>query len=195
MAISLAKGQKINLSKEAGGSAGLSKLRVGLGWDTNSFDGQDFDLDAVVFLTGADGKVTRDEDFVFYGNKKDASGSIIHQGDNRTGEGDGDDEVINMNLTTVPDSIEKITVAVTIDQFEARRQNFGQVSNALIHVTNELTGEELIRYELDEDYSIETALVVGEFYRKNGEWRFAAVGAGYSGGLAALATSFGLDVG
>ena len=194
MAISLAKGQKINLSKQVSGAEGLSKLKVGLGWDTNSFDGQDFDLDAVLFLTGANGKVTRDEDFIFYGNPKDASESIIHEGDNRTGDGDGDDEVIKVNLTTVPETIQKISIAVTIHEYEERRQNFGQVSNAYIHIVNEADGTELIKYELDEDYSIETALVVAEIYRKDGEWRFAAVGAGYSGGLAALATSFGLSV-
>jgi tellurium resistance protein TerD len=167
---------------------------VGLGWDTNKYDGGfDFDLDASAFLIGADGKSASDADFIFYGNKEHTSKSVIHQGDNLTGEGEGDDEQIMIDLALVPASVDKIDFTVTIYDSETRNQNFGQVSNAFIRIVNSATNEELIRYDLSEDFSIETAVVVGELYRNNGEWKFNAIGSGFSGGLAALCRNYGLD--
>ncbi|OIK15427.1 chemical-damaging agent resistance protein C [Bacillus sp. MUM 116] len=193
MAISLSKGQKVDLTKT---NPGLTNVVVGLGWDTNKYDGgHDFDLDASVFLLGENGKVTTDSDFVFYNNPQGANGSVVHTGDNRTGAGDGDDEQVKINLTAVPASIHRIAFTITIHEADVRNQNFGQVSNAYARIINEATGEELIRYDLGEDFSIETALVVGELYRHNNEWKFSAIGSGYQGGLAALATDFGLQVG
>ena len=192
MAVSLKKGQKVDLTK---GNPGLSKLLIGLGWDTNKYDGgHDFDLDAAAFLLGADGKVTSDADFVFYNNLKHASGSVEHLGDNLTGAGEGDDEQIKIDLAAVPASIEKIDFTVTIHEGESRNQNFGQVSNAFIRVVDEANNTELIRYDLGEDFSIETAVVVGELYRNNGEWKFNAIGSGFQGGLSALGRNFGVDV-
>ncbi|MCM3704865.1 MULTISPECIES: TerD family protein [Cytobacillus] len=193
MAVSLSKGQKVDLTKT---NPGMSKVVVGLGWDTNKYDGgNDFDLDSSVFLLGDTGKVTSESDFVFYNNTKGADGAVVHTGDNRTGEGDGDDEQVKINLSSVPANIQRITFTITIHDGEARNQNFGQVSNAYARILNEDTGEELIRYDLGEDFSIETALVAGELYRHNGEWKFSAIGSGYQGGLAALAKDFGLQVG
>lgn len=193
MAISLSKGQKVDLTK---GNPGLSKVIVGLGWDTNKYDGgHDFDLDASVFIQGSNGKVRSDADFIFYNNLKDSSGSIQHLGDNRTGEGEGDDEQIRIDLQNVPADIEKISFTVTIHEADARAQNFGQVSNAFIRIFNEENNEELIRYDLGEDFSIETAVVVGELYRHSGEWKFSAIGSGFQGGLAALANNFGVNIG
>jgi tellurium resistance protein TerD len=193
MAVSLSKGQKVDLTKT---NPGMSKVVVGLGWDTNKYDGgNDFDLDSSVFLLGDNGKVTSENDFVFYNNTTGADGAVVHTGDNRTGEGDGDDEQVKINLSSVPANIQRITFTITIHDGEARNQNFGQVSNAYARILNEDTGEELIRYDLGEDFSIETALVVGELYRHNGEWKFSAIGSGYQGGLAALAKDFGLQVG
>lgn len=192
MAVSLKKGQKVDLTK---GNPGLSKIVVGLGWDTNKYDGgHDFDLDAAAFLTDASGKVTSDKDFVFFNNLKHPSEGVTHLGDNLTGEGEGDDEQIKVELSKVPSNIEKISFTVTIFEAEERAQNFGQISNAFIRIVNEDTNEELIRYDLSEDYSIETAVVVGELYRHNGEWKFAATGAGFEGGLAALCGNFGISV-
>lgn len=192
MAISLAKGQKVDLTKT---NPGLQKVIVGLGWDVNKYDGGDaFDLDSSVFLLDAQGKVGSEADFVFYNNLQGGNGSIVHTGDNRTGEGSGDDEQVKINLSSVPQSIERISFCITIHDGEARNQNFGQVSNAYVRVLNEDTNEELIRYDLGEDFSIETAIVVGELYRHNGEWKFSAVGSGFQGGLASLATNFGLQV-
>ncbi|HCB93258.1 MAG TPA: chemical-damaging agent resistance protein C [Selenomonas sp.] len=192
MAVSLKKGQKVDLTK---GNPGLSKLLIGLGWDTNKYDGgHDFDLDAAAFLLGADGKVTSDADFVFYNNLKHASGSVEHLGDNLTGAGEGDDEQIKIDLAAVPANIEKIDFTVTIHEGESRNQNFGQVSNAFIRVVDEANNTELIRYDLGEDFSIETAVVVGELYRNNGEWKFNAIGSGFQGGLSALGRNFGVDV-
>lgn len=192
MAVSLKKGQKVDLTK---GNPGLSKLLIGLGWDTNKYDGgHDFDLDAAAFLLGADGKVTSDADFVFYNNLKHASGSVEHLGDNLTGAGEGDDEQIKIDLAVVPANIEKIDFTVTIHEGESRNQNFGQVSNAFIRVVDEANNTELIRYDLGEDFSIETAVVVGELYRNNGEWKFNAIGSGFQGGLSALGRNFGVDV-
>ncbi len=192
MAVSLTKGQKVDLTK---GNPGLSKLVVGLGWDTNRYDGgADFDLDAAAFLLDGTGKVTGDADFVFYGNLKHASGAVEHLGDNLTGEGDGDDEQIKINLSAVPANIEKIDFTVTIYDAEARRQNFGQVSNAFIRVVDESNNTELVRFDLGEDFSIETAVVVGELYRNNGEWKFNAIGSGFQGGLEALCRNYGVNV-
>ncbi len=190
--ISLFKGQKIDLTK---GNPGLSKLLVGLGWDVNKYDGgYDFDLDTAAFLLGTNGKVRDDSDFVFYNNLKHSSGAVIHLGDNLTGSGSGDDEQIKVDLAKVPSSVEKIAFTVTIHEAEQRRQNFGQVSNSYIHVMDEAKNQELIRYELGEDFSIETAVVVGELYRQAGEWKFNAIGAGFKGGLRALCQNFGVNV-
>lgn len=192
MAVSLTKGQKVDLTK---GNPGLTHILVGLGWDTNRYDGgADFDLDAAAFLLGAGSKVSSDGDFVFYGNLKHASGSVEHLGDNLTGEGEGDDEQIKIDLAAVPASVEKIDFTVTIYEADVRRQNFGQVSNAFIRVVDEATGTELIRYDLGEDFSIETAVVVGEIYRNNGEWKFNAIGSGFQGGLHALCQNYGVNV-
>ena len=192
MAVSLTKGQKVDLTK---GNPGLNNLLVGLGWDVNKFDGgSDFDLDTAAFMLGADGKTASDADFVFYGNLKHASGGVEHLGDNLTGEGDGDDEQIKVDLSKVPEAVEKIDFTVTIYEAEERRQNFGQVSNAFIRIVDESSNTELIRYDLGEDFSIETAVVVGELYRHNGEWKFNAVGSGFQGGLQALCQNFGVNV-
>lgn len=192
MAINLQKGQKVDLTK---GNPSLKKIMVGLGWDTNKYDGgADFDLDASAFLLGPDGHVPADSDFVFYGNLKHVSGSVEHQGDNLTGEGDGDDEQILVDLSKVPANIDKVAFTVTIYEAEQRRQNFGQVSNAFIRIVDETTNTEIIRYDLGEDFSIETAVVVGELYRHNGEWKFNAIGSGFAGGLAALCRNYGVNV-
>lgn len=192
MSVSLKKGQKVSLTKE---NPGLSKVVVGLGWDVNAFDtGGDFDLDAAAFLTGSSGKITRQEDFVFYGNLTHPSGAVSHLGDNLTGVGDGDDEQIVVDLSKMPETIEKVVFTVTIYEAEARRQNFGQVNNAFIRIYNEVSGEELLRYDLGEDFSIETAAVFGELYKHGSEWKFNAIGSGYQGGLAALCANYGVDV-
>lgn len=197
MAISLAKGQKISLEKvaaDAGIQGGLSKILVGLGWDIKKFDGgADFDLDASVFMCDGSGKVTKDTNFIFYNNK--TAPGVEHMGDNRTGAGDGDDEVIKVDLSALESDVEKIAVTVTIDQADARKQNFGMVENSYVRVVDEATGTELLRYDLGEDYSIETAVVIAELYKNNGEWKFNAVGSGFSGGLAALCGNYGLQIG
>ena len=197
MAVSLSKGGKISLAKvaaDAGISGGLTKAVIGLGWDTNRYDGgAQFDLDAAAFMLGANGKVRSDADFIFY-NQKEGPG-ILHTGDNRTGEGDGDDEQIKVDLNAVPADIEKIAFTVTIDQADVRNQNFGMVENSFIRVMDEATGTELVRYDLGEDFSVETAIVVAELYRHNGEWKFNAVGSGFAGGLAALCGNFGIQIG
>lgn len=194
MAVSLKKGQKVDLTKT---NPGLKEVMIGLGWDIKRYDGgKDFDLDASVFLLGADGKVPSDAEFIFYGNKvHTASGSVEHMGDNLTGAGEGDDEEIKINLEKVPADIQKIDFTVTIYEANERNQNFGQVENAFIRVVNAKTGEELIRYDLTEDYSIETAVVVGELYRHGTEWKFSAIGSGFEGGLAALGKNFGVNIG
>lgn len=191
MAVNLQKGQKVDLTKS---NPGLKKIIVGLGWDVNRYDGgSDFDLDAAAFLLGAAGKVTQDADFIFYGNAAHPSNSVVHSGDNRTGAGEGDDEQIKVDLQAIPANIEKIDFTVTIYDADARRQNFGQVNNAYIRIVDEATGTELIRYDLEEDFSIETAVVVGELYKHNGEWKFNAIGSGFQGGLAALCANYGID--
>lgn len=191
MAISLTKGQKVDLTKN---NPGLKNVLVGLGWDINRFDsGSDFDLDASAFLVQENGKVSGDQDFIFYSNLEHPSGAVVHLGDNRTGAGDGDDEQITVDLSKVPENIARIAFTVTIYDAESRRQNFGQVANAFIRLVNADTDEEIVRYDLGEDFSIETAMVVGELYRHNGEWKFNAIGSGYQGGLAALCANYGID--
>lgn len=192
MPVNLQKGQKVSLTK---GNPGLTKVVVGLGWDVNQYDtGGDFDLDAAAFLLTDSGKVSGSNDFVFYGNLTHPSGSVQHLGDNLTGVGDGDDEQIKIDLSKVPANISKIAITVTIYEAEQRRQNFGQINNAFIRIYNEVTGEEMLRYDLGEDFSIETAAVFGELYKNGGEWKFNAIGSGYQGGLAALCANYGVDV-
>jgi tellurium resistance protein TerD len=192
MAISLQKGQKVDLTKT---NPGLSKIMVGLGWDTNKYDGgKDFDLDSAAFLLAENAKVSNDADFVFFNNKEHSSGAVKHLGDNLTGEGEGDDEQIVVNLAIVPAYVQKIAFAVTIYDSETRSQNFGQISNAFIRIVNEANGEELIRYDLGEDFSIETAVIVGELYRNGSEWKFNAIGSGFQGGLSALGINFGVGI-
>ena len=197
MPVNLSKGQKVDLTKT---NPGLNKLHVGLGWDTNRYDGgADFDLDASAFLLGENGKLLRDEDFVFYNNLNGRDGAVVHTGDNLTGDGDGDDEVIMIDFTKIPREIKKIAICVTIHDAEARRQNFGQVSNAYIRIAKlrdefDTVGEPVLKFDLEEEFSIETALVVAEIYNRNGEWKFNAVAAGYQGGLEAICRSFGANV-
>lgn len=191
MAISLSKGGNLSLTKT---DPSLSNLMVGLGWDARPTDGQDFDLDASAFMLTIQGKVRADTDFIFYNQLRSSCGAVEHMGDNLTGQGDGDDESLILQLNKMPAEIERIAVAVTIHDAEARKQNFGQVSNAFIRVVNKDTGVEIARYDLTEDASIETAMIFGEIYRNNGEWKFKAVGQGYSGGLAPLARHFGINI-
>ena len=194
MGVNLAKGQRVSLDKN------MNMALIGLGWDTNRYDGgKDFDLDASAFLLNADGKVRKDEDFIFYGNLKSSDGSVTHTGDNLTGEGDGDDEVLIIDFSKVPADIQKIAITVTIYDAQVRGQNFGQVSNAYVRVArmaddNDMVGTEVLKFDLAEEFSVETALVVCEIYKNNGEWKFNAVGAGYQGGLEALCRSFGVNV-
>lgn len=194
MPINLSKGQKVDLTK---GNPGLKKIMVGLGWDVNAFDsGADFDLDAAAFMLGDNGKCPTEKEFVFYGNLTHVSESVKHMGDNLTGEGEGegDDEQILVDLEKIPANVSRIAFTVTIYEAETRRQNFGQVSNSFIRIVDETTGQEIIRYDLGEDFSIETAVVVGELYRHNGEWKFNAIGSGFQGGLAALCGHYGIEV-
>ena len=186
MAVSLTKGQRVSLEKVA---PGLTEIFIGLGWDIKATDtGYDFDLDSSVFLLGSNEKLISDNHFVFYNNltSPDADKSVHHMGDNLTGVGEGDDEVIKVNLKKVPNDVQKIVVAVTIHEAQQRSQNFGQIRNAFVRVVNAQSKQEVIRYDLVEDYSIETALIMAELYRKDGEWRLNAVGAGYQGGLQAI---------
>ena len=190
MALSLSKGQNISLSKT---DPGLRKVLIGLGWDERQTDGQDFDLDASLFMLTEGGKCRSDADFIFYNQMTSSCGSVAHTGDNRTGEGDGDDEAIKVDLAQVPQDVQTLAVTVTIHDHEARRQSFGQVANAFIRVVNDETSAEVVRYDLSEDYSTETAMVFGELYRHGAEWKFRAVGQGYAGGLGAMATQYGLS--
>lgn len=192
MGVSLQKGGNVSLEKVA---PGMTKCNVGLGWDARATDGADFDLDASAFLLSADGKVRGDTDFIFYNQLKSTCGSVEHTGDNLTGEGEGDDEMVKIDLAAVPAEIQKIVFGVTIHDAESRSQNFGQVSNAFIRIVNQDNNEEVARYDLSEDYSTETALLFGELYRHNGEWKFKAVGQGYAGGLKPMAQQFGVNVG
>ncbi|MGZ8189763.1 MAG: TerD family protein [Methylococcaceae bacterium] len=191
MAISLSKGGNVNLSKEA---PGLNKIIVGLGWDARATDGAAFDLDASAFLVKMDGKVRSDSDFCFYNNKVVADGAVQHAGDNTTGAGEGDDETVKVELSKIPSDLDKVVFAVTIHDAETRKQNFGQVSRAYIRVVNEEGGQEIARYDLSEDASIETAMIFGEIYRIGDDWKFKAVGQGFAGGLGPLAASFGVNV-
>ena len=192
MAITLSKGQKVSLTK---GNPGLKHIVVGLGWDTNKYDGGfDFDLDSAAFLLDENGKVNADTDFIFYNNLKHSSGAVEHLGDNLTGEGNGDDEQVKVDLSLVPQNISKIAFTVTIHEALERRKNFGQVSNSYVRVIDEDTNQELLNYELGEDFSIETAIVVCEIYRHNGEWKFNALGSGFEGGLEALCKNFGVNI-
>ncbi len=192
MPINLSKGQKVDLTKK---NPGLKNIMVGLGWDVNAFDsGADFDLDAAAFMLGAGGKCPTEKEFIFYGNLEHTSGAVKHMGDNLTGEGEGDDEQIEVSLRDIPSNIERVAFTVTIYDAEPRRQNFGQVSNSFIRIVDADTNSELIRYDLGEDFSIETAVVVGELYRHNGEWKFNAIGSGFQGGLAALCGHYGIEV-
>ncbi|MCP5176577.1 MAG: TerD family protein [Moraxellaceae bacterium] len=191
MAISLQKGGNVNLSKEA---PTMTKMVVGLGWDVRATDGAAFDLDAVAFVLKADGKVRADSDFIFFNNKQNAEGSVVHGGDNRTGEGDGDDETVIIDLSKMPADVEKVAVCVTIYDADSRRQNFGQVSRAYVRVVNDAGQQEVARYDLSEDGSVETAMIFGEVYRHNGEWKFKAIGQGFKGGLGPLAASYGVNV-
>ncbi|RFU69024.1 TerD family protein [Peribacillus saganii] len=192
MSISLAKGQRIDLTKS---NPGLTRVIIGLGWDTNRYSGGfDFDLDACAFLTDQNNKCPNDTDFIFYNNLKDPSGAVEHTGDNRTGAGDGDDEQIKIDFSKVPSQIHKIAITVTIHEAAARKQNFGQVSNAFVRVVNEENSQEVLRYDLGEDFSIETAVVICELYRHGSDWKFSAIGSGFSGGLAALCQNYGLSV-
>ena len=192
MPVSLSKGGNVSLSKEA---PGLVAIVVGLGWDARATDGADFDLDASVFLLNDAGKVRSDADFVFYNNKIGGNGSVEHTGDNRTGAGDGDDESVKIDLTKLPADVTKVAFAVTIHEADARKQNFGMVSKAYIRVVNQAGGGEIARYDLSEDSSTETAMIFGELYRHNSEWKFKAIGQGFAGGLGPLATNYGVNIG
>jgi tellurium resistance protein TerD len=191
MALTLSKGQNLSLTKT---DPGLNNVLIGLGWDPRATDGQQFDLDASIFMLNASGRTRSSDDFIFYNQMKSTCGSIEHTGDNRDGEGEGDDESIKINLSKVPSSIEKLAITVTIDEADARRQSFGQVGNAFIRIVNDITGAEVVRYDLTEDYSTETAMVFGELYRHNGEWKFRAVGQGYAGGLKAMCDQYGIAI-
>ncbi len=191
MAVSLAKGGNVSLSKEA---PGLKEILVGLGWDARSTDGTDFDLDASAFLLKEDGKVRADNDFIFYSNLVSGDGAVEHAGDNRTGDGDGDDEGIKIFLDKVAADIKKVAIAVTIHEAEERKQNFGMVSNAYIRVVNMADNKEIARFDLSEDSSTDTAMIFGEVYKHNDEWKFKAIGQGYAGGLGPMAKNFGVNV-
>lgn len=191
MPVCLQKGQKVSLTKT---NPGLTHVIVGVGWDVNQFDtGGSFDLDSAAFMLTDSGKVSAQEDFVFYGNLKHPSGSVEHLGDNRTGEGEGDDEQLRIDLSKVPANISKIAFTVTIYEADTRRQNFGQVNNSFVRIYNADTNEELVRYDLGEDFSIETAAVFGELYRNGDEWKFNAIGSGFQGGLAAFCANYGIE--
>jgi stress protein len=193
MPVNLQKGQKVSLTKD---NPGLNNVIVGIGWDINNFDtGGDFDLDSAAFMLTDAGRVSNQDDFIFFGNLTHPSGSVRHMGDNLTGAGDGDDEQIRIELSKVPANISRIAFTVTIYDAEQRRQNFGQVSNAYVRIFDESNGVELLRYDLGEDFSIETAAVFGELYKNGAEWKFNAIGSGYQGGLAALCNNYGVEVG
>ena len=192
MAISLTKGQNVSLSKT---DPNLKNVLVGLGWDTRSTDGQDFDLDTSVFMATENGKVPSDRHFIFYNQLVSPCGGVEHTGDNLTGDGDGDDESVIVQLDKVESNIKSLFITVTIHDAEARRQNFGQVSHAFVRIVNNDTSEEIVRFDLSEDYSTETAMVFGEIYRHNGEWKFRAIGQGYTGGLYSLCQQYGVNVG
>ena len=191
MGVSLSKGGNVSLTKEA---PNLTAVVVGLGWDARTTTGTDFDLDASALLTNTEGKVANDQNFVFFNNLKSPDGSVEHTGDNITGEGEGDDEQIKVNLAGVPADVAKIVFPVSIYDAETRQQSFGQVRNAFIRVVNQADGNELARYDLSEDASTETAMVFGEVYRHGSDWKFRAVGQGYASGLAGIARDYGVNV-
>ena len=191
MAISLNKGGNLSLSKT---DPSLNQVLIGLGWDARATDGADFDLDASAFLLATNDKVRGETDFIFYNQTRSPEGSVEHTGDNRTGEGDGDDEAVKINLAKIPTDVQKIAITVTIHDAESRGQNFGQVQNAFIRVVNDQTNVEIVRFDLNEDYSTETAMIFGELYRHNGEWKFRAVGQGYNGGLRAMCGQYGISI-
>ncbi|HBZ4240123.1 TerD family protein [Klebsiella sp. CN_Kp104] len=190
MSVSLSKGGNVSLSKS---DPSMKNVLVGLGWDVRTTDGQDFDLDASAFLLSETGKVRSDSDFIFYNNLKSADGSVTHTGDNRTGEGDGDDESLIIKLDMIPANVAKIVFVVTIHDAQMRRQSFGQVSGAFIRLVNNDSQLEVARYDLTEDASSETAMLFGELYRHNGEWKFRAVGQGYTGGLSSVCAQYGIN--
>ena len=192
MALSLQKGGNLSLSKA---SPNLTHILIGLGWDVRTTDGAAFDLDASLFMLGENGKVRSDADFIFYNQAKSTCGSVEHTGDNRTGAGDGDDESIKVNLTGVPANVSRLVVTVTIHEADSRRQSFGQVGGAFMRIVNAADSSEIARFDLSEDYSTETAMIFGEVYRHGGEWKFKAVGQGYSGGLYAMCQQFGVNIG
>lgn len=191
MAITLQKGGNLSLSKA---DPTLKRILIGLGWDERATDGAEFDLDASAFMLTAQGKVRSDADFIYYNQLRSPEGAVEHTGDNRSGKGEGDDEVIKIDLDKIPTGVEKVVFTVTIHDAAARKQNFGQITNAFIRVVNEESNVEIVRYDLAEDYSTETAMVFGELYSHNGEWKFRAVGQGYAGGLAAMCTQYGIVV-
>ncbi|EME99962.1 TerD family protein [Streptomyces mobaraensis NBRC 13819 = DSM 40847] len=191
MAVTLAKGGNVSLSKEA---PGLTAVTVGLGWDVRTTTGADYDLDASALLCDAHGKVPSDQHFVFFNNLRSPEGSVVHSGDNLTGGGDGDDEQIQVDLAAVPAEVDKIVFPVSIYDAAQRGQSFGQVRNAFIRVVNRADGRELARYDLTEDASTETAMVFGELYRHDPEWKFRAIGQGYASGLAGIAQDYGVRV-
>ncbi|MBF0584785.1 MAG: TerD family protein [Magnetococcales bacterium] len=191
MAITLQKGGNVSLQKEA---PGMVKILVGLGWDSRATDGGDFDLDASAFLLDASGKVRGEHDFVFYNQLKSKCGSVQHTGDNQTGVGEGDDETLHVDLSLVPVDVQKVVISVTIHDAESRQQNFGQVQGAFIRIVNRGNDQEVVRFDLTEDYSTETAMIFGELYRNNNEWKFRAIGQGFSGGLRAMANNFGMTI-
>lgn len=191
MAITLQKGGNLSLSKA---DPTLKRILIGLGWDERATDGAEFDLDASAFMLTAQGKVRSDADFIYYNQLRSPEGAVEHTGDNRSGKGEGDDEVIKIDLDKIPAGVEKVVFTVTIHDAAARKQNFGQITNAFIRVVNEESNAEIVRYDLAEDYSTETAMVFGELYSHNGEWKFRAVGQGYAGGLAAMCNQYGIVV-
>ena len=194
MAVSLAKGGNVSLTKQA---PGLANIHVGLGWNARVTDGSQFDLDASAFILGSGGKVRSDADFIFYNNRTSTDGAVVHKGDNITGEGEGDDEVISVALSRLPADVDRIAFTVTIHEADSRRQNFGMVQGAFIRVVNEAGGAELARYDLSEDASVETAMIFGEIYRdpsEPGGFKFKARGEGFAGGLGALAGSMGVNI-
>ncbi len=191
MALTLSKGQNLSLTKT---DPGLNNVLIGLGWDPRVTDGSEFDLDASAFLLNDSGKVRAPADFIFYNQMKSACGSVEHTGDNRTGEGEGDDEQMKVDLSKVPADVNKIAITVTIHDAQLRGQSFGQVANAFIRIVNDTTGAEVVRYDLSEDYSTEAAMVFAELYRNNGEWKFKAVGQGYAGGLKTMCDQYGISI-
>jgi tellurium resistance protein TerD len=190
--LTLDKGSNLSLTKT---DPGLQKAIVGLGWDPRTTTGEAFDLDASALLLGANGKVRSSSDFIFYNQRAAADGSVVHEGDNRTGEGGGDDEQIMVDLSAVAADVERVVFVVSIDQAEARRQNFGQVRGAYCRVVNQATEQEIVRFDLSEDAAPETAMIFSEIYRHNAEWKFRAIGQGYATGLAGIATDFGVQLG